>query len=188
MPSMGWQELITLSKIEGAFNKRDLWHVGRWNAFIPFRWEGIICGFVGQMPSGFVKQRALNILLRGKKGQPADWALSSGSGSAESLSPQKLFRTVAVHWPEGCLEKTMTKSHPVRMSLLQLSRGCARLRLAGAAGIGWKCRSWARVLHSASSYSGGQLDPAPPSCQPPSSPLGCTGGIGHSPEWFMLQS
>lgn len=52
----------------------------------------VVC--VGQMPSGFGKQRALNILPRGKKGQPAGQAASE---SAELLFPQKLFRTIAVH-------------------------------------------------------------------------------------------
>lgn len=52
---------------------------------------------VGQMPSSFVKERALNISPRGKTGQPAAQALPSGSGSAELLFPRKLFRTVAVH-------------------------------------------------------------------------------------------
>ena len=45
----------------------------------------VVC--VGQMVSGFVKQRALNILPRGKKGQPAGQALPSGSGSAGLLFP-----------------------------------------------------------------------------------------------------
>lgn len=33
----------------------------------------VVC--VGQMPSGFGKQRALNILPRGEKGQPAGQAV-----------------------------------------------------------------------------------------------------------------
>lgn len=45
----------------------------------------VVC--VCQMPSGSGKQRALNLLSRGQKGQPAGQALSSASGSAELLFP-----------------------------------------------------------------------------------------------------